>query len=132
MILKLFLTKLKYLNSVKIHFMMVKMRRPPCEWRIRDVLPLIRASISSILLNEYGFSIYQAAKVLEVTPAAVSNYKSAKRSKAELVKKLLNDRRFRRELDKWVGMLIKGEVEAGDVICILCRRLSRFEDLIKE
>ena len=51
----------------------------PCEVAAREVMPSIRASIAYILTTEMKLSKYEAAKLLGITPAAISNYIERKR-----------------------------------------------------
>ncbi|ESQ20979.1 MAG: putative transcriptional regulator [uncultured Acidilobus sp. CIS] len=58
------------------------MRKPlqsPCEVAAREVMPSIRASIAYVLTTEMGLSKYEAARLLGLTPAAISNYLERKR-----------------------------------------------------
>ena len=105
------------------------MKRPPCEWRVKELIPMLRASLAIILIKEYGYSIYQTSKVLGVTPAAISNYLTAKRSKETLVEKILSDEKMAEVLRKYAKKLIESELEAGDVLCILCRKLADYNYL---
>ncbi len=98
------------------------MKRPHCEVMIKTTIPLIRACLAHILTKECGISIYHASKMLGVTPAAISNYLSNKRSRVDAVMKALKDDTLGKEMRKWASEIIKGNVEAGDVICILCRK----------
>ncbi len=102
------------------------MKRPPCEWKVKELIPMLRASLAIILIREYGYSIYQTSKILGVTPAAVSNYLTAKRSKETLVEKILSDEKTAGMLKKYAKKLINNELEAGDVLCILCRKLANY------
>jgi hypothetical protein len=106
------------------------MRKPPCEWRVKELLPSIRAALAYILINEYNLPIYRASKVLGVTPAAVSNYLSAKRSKSKIVRSLLDDPESYSELKNWTRKLLNHEMEIGDVICSVCQKLSKWEHFL--
>jgi Predicted transcriptional regulator len=58
------------------------LRKPlqsPCEVAAREVMPSIRASIAYVLTTEMGLSKYEAARLLGLTPAAISNYLERKR-----------------------------------------------------
>ncbi len=46
--------------------------RPPCETMVNKLLPALRALISYHLIQDYGFTQEQAAKLLGVTQASVS------------------------------------------------------------
>ncbi|HDN75864.1 MAG: hypothetical protein DRO18_00110 [Thermoprotei archaeon] len=102
------------------------MRKPPCEWRIRNIVPLIRATLATLLIKEYGLSIYQAAKILDVTPAAISNYLALRRPKVKIIDKLLNDPIVVSHFRDLARKLLDNEVEAGDVICELCQKFTDY------
>jgi len=51
----------------------------PCEVAAREVMPSIRASIAYVLTTEMRLSKYEAARLLGLTPAAISNYLERKR-----------------------------------------------------
>lgn len=51
----------------------------PCEVAAREVVPSIRALIARIMVTEYGLSKYEAAKMIGVSPATISNYLNGKR-----------------------------------------------------
>ncbi len=100
------------------------MSRPPCEWRVRELIPVIRAAMARVLVNEYNYSIYQAAKVLGVTPAAVSNYLASRRSRSSVVERILRDGSIRSLIVEYVGKVVRGEVDVGDALCTLCKALA--------
>ena len=107
------------------------MKKPPCEWRVKELIPVIRASMARILVERYGYSIYQASKVMGVTPAAVSNYLTMKRSRANVVQEILKDESSSRLLNEFVRKVITGELEVGEALCALCRRLASCEAVKK-
>ncbi len=103
------------------------MKKPPCEWRVRELIPVIRASIAKILVEKHGYSIYQASKVMGVTPAAVSNYLTMKRSRANVVQEILEDEKSSKLINEFVKKMVAGELEVGEALCALCRRLADCE-----
>ncbi len=107
------------------------MSRPPCEWRVRELIPIIRAAMARILVNERKYSIYQAAKVLGVTPAAVSNYLTSRRSRSSVVERILRDESIRTLIAKYVGKVVQGDVDIGEALCRLCRSLAS-NDVIRQ
>ncbi len=107
------------------------MKKPPCEWRVRELIPVIRASIAKILVEGYGYSIYQASKVMGVTPAAVSNYLTMKRSRANIVQEILEDEKSSKLINEFVKRVVAGELEVGEALCALCRRLADCEAVRK-
>ncbi len=62
----------------------------PCEIAAKEVMPSIRASIAYILITEMKLSKYEAAKLLGITPAAISNYIERKRG-GKFVDEILGD-----------------------------------------
>ncbi len=54
--------------------------KTPCELVVKAVLPTIRASIAGELIENHGMSQKEAAEILGVTTAAVSQYLSKKRA----------------------------------------------------
>ena len=100
----------------------------PCELASRKYVPAIRASVAIVLVKEYGFSAYRAAKLLGLTPAAISNYLLGRRG-GELVGILLS----RSELKKMVFEIAEriAEGNVGDakalqqMVCNLCKELRR-------
>ncbi|WP_406660103.1 helix-turn-helix domain-containing protein [Methanolobus sp. ZRKC3] len=50
-----------------------------CEIMVQKVLPAIRAEIARIIISEHGRTQQEAAEVLDLSRAAVSQYLSAKR-----------------------------------------------------
>jgi predicted transcriptional regulator len=54
--------------------------KTPCELVVKAVLPTVRASIARELIREHGKTQKEAAKILGVTTAAVSQYLSEKRA----------------------------------------------------
>ncbi len=53
--------------------------RLPCEIAVKKILPTVRALIAYILVHDYKLSIYSTAKLMDLTPAAISNYVSGRR-----------------------------------------------------
>ncbi len=103
------------------------MRRTPCEVSVKEVVPAVRAALSITLVKERGLSVYRTAKILNVAPAAVSNYLSARRSKGEYVEKLLNDEKYSKDLREFTEKLLRNEVETRDIICYFCRKILNEE-----
>ena len=96
----------------------------PCEAATRKVLPALRAATAILLVKEYGFTTYRTAKLLGLTPAAISNY-LFKRRGAELVDIILNNEKYRRIVEEIAGRLLSGASpeEVTIYACMLCREL---------
>jgi len=62
----------------------------PCEMAARYVLPAIRAALAVVLTDKYGLTSYRVAKILNLTPAAITNYRKGKRGN-KLVEQILSE-----------------------------------------
>lgn len=99
----------------------------PCEVTVKKVLPAVRAALSHIMVKDLGMSLYDAAKALDVTPAAVSNYISGKRGK-ELSSILLANKRYRLGLKGLASRLLSKDAGLDDIVefvCEICRDARR-------
>jgi len=65
----------------------------PCEHATRAVIPSIRAVVAKILVENLGYTKYAAAKLLDVTPAAITNYINQRRGE-KYVDKILSDEKL--------------------------------------
>ena len=65
------------------------MRRTTCEYMMWNGLPVIRKEIAESMIQDFGLSQKEAAEKLGVTPAAVCQYLSHKRGKAEISDKIV-------------------------------------------
>ncbi|BFH74317.1 transcriptional regulator [Sulfurisphaera javensis] len=93
----------------------------PCEYSVKEILPAIRALIAEKLVEEKNLSIYKAADLMGLTPAAVENYLKKRRGTA--VKELLKrDKEFMDYLEDFSEKVIKQKdsVSLSSYYCILC------------
>ncbi|MEM1604833.1 MAG: hypothetical protein QW604_02960 [Fervidicoccaceae archaeon] len=96
----------------------------PCELAARRVVPSIRAGLVTVLRHK-GYNYYQISKLLNLTPAAVSQYVSKKRG-GKIVDLMLKDQEIMRKLELISELIIKGESEAvNSEICSLCELVRR-------
>lgn len=100
------------------------MRKPPCEVRVRYVLPAVRTALYTILERDFGLSLYQIAKTLGVTPAAISNYKSQRRSSKRIYEEIMNREDYLIKLREYAKKLVEGSIEPGEALCSLCGEFS--------
>ena len=56
----------------------------PCELAIWETIPIIRKEIACCLVRDFGLTQKEAARLIGITPAAVSQYKCNKRAKKEI------------------------------------------------
>jgi len=98
----------------------------PCEVASKHVVPAIRAALAILLVNEYGLSAYRVAKLLGMTPAAISNYLLRRRG-GGLVDKLLEDSEIRRALVELAEKLISDDLPEGlsSHLCRICLEVRK-------
>jgi predicted transcriptional regulator len=96
----------------------------PCEIAARELLPAIRSLIAEKLIKDKQLSIYRAAILMNVTPAAITNYLKGKRGKITK-DMLINDEKFRKKLDNAVENLISGKENIIKILCYLCSEGKR-------
>jgi len=98
--------------------------RPPCEYRVKYVLPAIRAALATVLERDLGLSPYRVAKILGVTPAAICNYRSRRRSSARLLEEILSREDMVSEVQSVALKLASGTLDLEEAMCSLCRKLA--------
>ncbi|MEB3772329.1 MAG: hypothetical protein GSR82_01455 [Desulfurococcales archaeon] len=102
----------------------------PCEMAAKYVLPAIRAALAIVLTEEYGFTSYRVAKLLNLTPAAITNYKKGKRG-IRLIDQILNDPRTRRHIEDIASAISNQEYEPElfhEKTCSICKIVRGVED----
>jgi len=85
-----------------------------CEFSARFVLPRIRVALAKEL-HARGFSVTQIAKMLETSPAAISQYLSGKRGKDV-------PPQFKEDIKRLAERLAAGE-DISKELCDLCNRI---------
>ena len=71
----------------------------PSEIEAKSLIPAVRAILAKKLIKEYSLKEEDAAKVLGITQAAVSNYVRGTRGDLELISKLESVREVMRMID---------------------------------
>jgi uncharacterized protein len=71
----------------------------PSEIEAKSLIPAVRAILAKKLIKEYSLKEEDAAKVLGITQAAVSNYVRGTRGDIELISKLESVREIMRMID---------------------------------
>jgi len=98
----------------------------PCEISVRKILPAVRAAVAVVFVKEYGLSSYKAAKLLGLTPAAVSNYLAGRRG-YELVNAILSDGELKKSVEEIASNLLREgrpNIEyLQALVCSLCRQV---------
>jgi len=89
--------------------------RTKCEQVILSFLPLLRALVARELVENYNLKQMEAAKLLGVTQAAISQYLRGMRGKGKVNESLA-------ELAKRIAAkLARGEINVEEDICSYCR-----------
>lgn len=98
----------------------------PCEVISKNLLPAIRAALAVTLVRNYKLSGYEAAKMLDLTPAAISNYLAGRRGNKYL-NYIMSDEETLRAIDSLARKLVNSGAKATDDVvratCELCRKL---------
>ena len=96
------------------------MKKLPCEKAIWDTIPLIRKEIVCCMVHDFGLNQKEAAEKLNITPAAVSQYKCNKRADNEIKNpSILN------EIKKSTELIINnGNTVLESELCRLCRLMN--------
>ena len=97
------------------------MKKLPCEKAIWDTLPIIRKEIACCMVHDFGLNQKEAAEILNITPAAVSQYKCNKRADKEIKNpSILN------EIKKATELIINnGSTVLETELCRLCRLMNK-------
>jgi len=96
----------------------------PCELASRKIVPSIRAGLVLILQNK-GMSQREISSMLNMTPAAVSQYVSKKRGK--LIDVILSDPELSNMLEKIADMVVGGNTpeEVNEKVCYMCELIRK-------
>ena len=95
------------------------MKRTTCEYMMWNGLPVIRRGLAESMINDFGLSQKEAAERLGITPAAVCQYVSKKRGKADI-----SDGFVLKEIKTSAGNIIEnGEVSILSETCRICKLL---------
>jgi predicted transcriptional regulator len=95
------------------------MEKIPCEHIVWNILPSIRKEFAKSLMNNFNLNQKQIAKMLKLTPAAVSQYLSDKRGVIDITDKdVLN------EIDKSARIIFEnGSEHLINETCRICNLL---------
>jgi len=104
------------------------MKKLPCEKAIWDTIPIIRKEITCCMIHDFGLNQKEAAEILNITPAAVSQYKCNKRADNEI-----KNPSILKEIKKSTKLIInKGSTVLETELCKLCRLINKKNDLCPE
>lgn len=93
----------------------------PCEKALWDIVPVIRKEIACCMCHDFGLNQKEAAKKLNVTPAAVSQYRCNKRADKKIKDPMiLNEIRYSTE-----QIINIGDDVLNSEICRLCKLINK-------
>ncbi len=95
------------------------------------VLPSLRVDVARSLVNDYGLKPINVAKMMDVSPAAVTQYLKGVRGRG-FDETIFRNGRIKREVDDVVREIVKNPRDHSQVLRKLCRlcRVIRQEALI--
>ena len=96
------------------------MTKPPCMVIVRYVLPAIRAKLAKELVERYGFRSKEAAEMLGLTQAAVSQYMNSKRGQ-QGIKLIESSRNAEAVITELLDKIVNGEFDFNKEVEYLCR-----------
>ena len=101
-----------------------------CEVYAKRILPTLRALVAKIMVNEYGLTQLDAAKMLGVTQASINYYLTGKRGHKLLVEleSIGTVYRIAKDIAK---NLIEGRMDSSDYLCRLCMFLRENTDVLE-
>jgi predicted transcriptional regulator len=99
------------------------MKKLPCENAIWVTLPIIRKELACCMVKDFKLTQKEAAELIGITPAAVSQYKCKKRANINI-----EDLTILNEIKSSTRIIIeKGKDKLNSEICRLCRLINKKE-----
>jgi len=102
----------------------------PCEIAAAKILPSIRAALAIVLVVKLNTSKYEVAKMLGLTPAAVTNYIEGKRGSVYL-RRILADKELYSLINELAKLIRENGGLQGDalkryqeVVCTICNLIN--------
>ncbi|WP_460123874.1 transcriptional regulator [Stetteria hydrogenophila] len=102
----------------------------PCEITAKYIIPSIRALIAKVLVEEYGVPRYRVAKLLNTTPASITNYLEGRRGNKFLEALMENAevksivRRFCEKILSHPEQSSIDMAEYREVVCSICTQIN--------
>lgn len=97
----------------------------PCEKVVSAILPLIRAEIAKSLVADFKLTQVEAAKILGLTQAAVSQYVTSKRGYKLRITKSSAAARSIKKTAKELSQERLSEADLQKRLCEICRMIRR-------
>ncbi len=107
--------------------------KPPCIIVVRYILPTIRVLIAKELISVHGLSRVRAAKMMGLTPAAITQYLKNVRGETA-VKTVESSDEATKAISEMADHIANGDASAYDMLLDLCKicRITRAEGLLCE
>jgi len=100
--------------------------RFPCEVSARYVIPAIRLMIARKLIDEYGLTQSEVARLLGVTQPSISHYLNSKRG-IKMARALSRSKEIRDYVDEYVKKTISTGSPPRDMpLCRICRKAVKW------
>jgi predicted transcriptional regulator len=97
------------------------MKQLPCEKAIWETIPVIRKEITCCMVRDFNLTQREAASLIGITPAAVSQYRCNKRARKEI-----NDLSILNEIRKSTEIIIRNKGnDLSFELCRLCRLMTK-------
>lgn len=107
--------------------------KPPCELIVREILPISRAKIAKLLVNEYKWKQEDVADILGIKQSTVSRYISCNRGDNEEVLTFFPE--IQKYIETIVAEIHSKKSNETSPFCDLCSEIrdkKEFCDLHKE
>jgi hypothetical protein len=103
------------------------MTKPHCMIIVRYILPAIRAKLAMKLVEKRGFRSKEAAEMLGLTQAAISQYMNSKRGQ-QGIKLIESSKNAEAVIDELVEKIVDGDFDFDlevEYVCMICDILRR-------
>lgn len=107
--------------------------KPPCVLVVGRVLPALRVLVAKQLMEEYNLKLVDAAKKMDVTPSAITQYVKGTRG-CQLPKRLKASKILEETASSIAEELVKDRVNMENVLKKICNacEVMRNEELLCE
>jgi len=108
--------------------------KPPCMIIVANVLPVIRALVAKKLMEKYNFKLVDAAKKMNVTPSAITQYMKGYRG-GKILKEIEESKILEDTVTDISEELAKEEADMEKVlgkVCETCKTLRREKALCRQ
>jgi predicted transcriptional regulator len=105
--------------------------KPPCVIVVKYILPAIRMLVAKELIEKYDMCGIDASAIMELTPAAITQYLKGKRG-AMFIHEILRSEEAMKKVSKLAETLARKNVSMEDVMKRLCEIcvMIRSEELV--